>query len=140
MALPATDQRMQSQADLAAETLLSRAHQQAILATAAEMAAFLQSLLGQRITAYITGSADAKAVGKWARGERRPSLAATTKLRDAYHVAILVAMADDEETARAWFLGMNPSLRDRSPAYAIRELPDGGKQAMDAARYFVAHG
>src|SRR5688572_27291459 len=107
------------------------AHRRAVQATPAEMAAFMQKLLGQPLTAYMTGIANPKAVGKWARGERSPRLPAEAKLREAFQVAVLISEFDDEETARAWFMGMNPTLDHRAPAWVIANQSDGGDRAMD---------
>jgi hypothetical protein len=104
------------------------------------MAAFLQELVGQQLTAYMTGVADPKAVGKWARGERVPRGEAARRLRDAYHVATLLTLGESAQTARAWFMGMNPLLDDRAPAAVFAAEPDGSARAMRAARAFLAHG
>ena len=129
-----------TEADLKAEEMLRAAHQQSIQAIPAEMAAFFQKLLGQKWTAYISGVADPKAVGKWARGEHMPRSESLRKLRGAYHIAVLISMSDELETAKAWFIGMNPVLDYRSPAWVIATKPDGSKQAMDAALAFISYG
>jgi hypothetical protein len=123
-----------------AEDLLARAHERAVRASAAEMATFLQSLVGQKITAMIAGVDDPKAVGKWSRSERAPRGAAEQRLRDAYHVATLLSLGESEETARAWLVGMNPLLEDRAPAAVFAAFPDGGARAMRAAKAFLANG
>jgi hypothetical protein len=122
------------------EELFRIAHRRAVQARPAEMAAFLQKLLGQQLTAYMTGIANPKAIGKWARGERSPRPPAEAKLREAFQVAVLVSEFDDEETARAWFMGMNPALDHRAPAWVIANKPDGGDQAMDAALAYLSYG
>jgi len=119
---------------------LRDAHDRAIRTPIADIALYIQSLLGQKWTAYLAGIADPKAVGKWARGARRPQPESERKLRDAYQIALLIAMVDDEETARVWFQGMNPTLDHRAPAWVIANLPDGGDRAMNAALAFVAVG
>ena len=88
----------------------------------------------------MTGVADPKAVGKWARGERVPRGDAARRLRDAYHVAILLTLGESAQTARAWLMGMNPLLGDRAPAAVFADSPDGSARAMRAARAFLAHG
>jgi len=122
------------------EELLRIAHRRAVQATPAEMAAYLQRLLGQQLKAYMTGIANPKAIGKWARGERSPRPPAVAKLREAFQVAVLIAEFDDEETARAWFMGMNPALDHRAPAWVIANQPDGGDRAMDAALAYLSYG
>jgi hypothetical protein len=129
-----------AKAEQEAQELLQRAHDQAIHATPDKMAVFFQNLLGQKLTAMMTGISDPKAVGKWARGERAPRGETERKLREAYHIAILLTLAEDVQTARGWFMGMNPFLKDRSPIKVIASAPDGGERAMDAARAFICYG
>jgi hypothetical protein len=116
------------------------AHDEAVRTPIADIARYIQSLLGQKWTAYLAGISDPKAVGKWARGVRKPQPESERKLRDAYQIALLISMVDDEETARVWFQGMNPTLDHRAPAWVIANLPDGGDRAMNAALAFVAVG
>jgi hypothetical protein len=97
----------------------------------------LQDVLGQRLVALIAGVSDAKAVGKWARGERSPHPDTALRLRHAYQVVQLLLEYESAETVRAWFLGMNPELGDRSPALVLADDPTS---AMQAARVFLAHG
>jgi hypothetical protein len=123
-----------------AETQLRRAHEQRVRASTADVAAYVQGLLGQKWTAYLAGVADPKAVGKWARGVRKPQPESERKLRDAYQIALLIAQVDDEETARAWFAGMNPMLDHHAPAWVIANDPDGGDRAMHAALAFISYG
>lgn len=137
-ALTAT--RNTSQAEHAALEQLRTAHDRAIRTPIADVALYVQSLLGQKWTAYLAGVADPKAVGKWARGARKPQPESERKLRDTYQIALLISTVDDEETARVWFGGMNPVLDHRAPAWVIANLPDGSDRAMDAALAFVAHG
>jgi hypothetical protein len=135
-----TSTRNTSRAEHAALEQLQTAHDRAIRTPIADVARYVQSLLGQKWTAYLAGVADPKAVGKWARGIRKPQPESERKLRDAYQIALLISTVDDEETARVWFGGMNPVLDHRAPAWVIANLPDGSDRAMDAALAFVAHG
>ncbi len=140
MALTVQEFHRQSSADRDAEQILNAAHQVTVETKPAEMAAFFQHLLGQRLTAFMTASADPKAIGKWASGSRVPRPASEQRLRDGFHVAMLLSMAEDEATARAWLLGMNPALQDRSPLSVIRESPEQADLVMGAARAYLAHG
>src|SRR3954454_16395026 len=79
------------------------------------LARSLQDVLGQRLVAVIAGVSDARAVGKWARGERTPHPDAEKRLRLAFEVTQLLLQRDSSETVRAWFGGMNPYLDDRAP-------------------------
>src|SRR5205807_1114321 len=92
---------------LAAEERSAAAYRRATQARIAEIASYLQELLGQRLTALIAGVHDPKAVGKWARGERQPQQGAEVRLRAAFQIAELLIQAEAPQTVRAWFLGMN---------------------------------
>lgn len=113
------------------------AHARATLASVPEMAAYLQDLLGQKLTAVMLGIGDPKAVGRWARGERRPHPGTERRLRDAFQVAELLMQVESRDTVRAWFMGMNPELDDRAPALAVADDP---ASVMRAARAFLAGG
>jgi hypothetical protein len=119
---------------------LRRAHEQAVRTPIADVASYVQELLGQKWTAYLAGVSDAKAVGKWAKGTRKPQPDSERKLRDAFQIAVLISLVDDEPTARAWFSGMNPVLDHRAPAWVIANFDDGGDRAMEAALAFVSQG
>jgi hypothetical protein len=112
-------------------------HSVATRASVAKIAGDLEGLLGQRLTAVIAGVSDAKAIAKWARGERAPRPDTERRLRDAYHVTCLLLQAEAPSTIRAWFSGMNPELDDRAPALA---LGDDAPRVLQAARTFLAHG
>ena len=123
-----------------AEGVVRQAHERAVRASVGELAAFMQALIGQKLTAVVAGVDDPKAVGRWARGEREPRGEAERRLREAFQVATLLTLAESRETARAWFMGMNPYLGDRAPAFVFAEDREGGARAMRAARAFLAHG
>lgn len=110
------------------------AHSQAISATAADVALYLQRLLGQKVTADMAGTRDPKGVGKWARQEQEPRGTALARMRSAYQIARLLESAYPFDTVRAWFLQMNPYLDYRAPASQIGSDPRG---VYRAARAFV---
>jgi hypothetical protein len=112
-------------------------HREAIRSDTAAIAAAMQQLLGQQLTAVIAGVADARAVGDWARGNRKPHPKAEERLRNGYQIATLLAGVDPVDVVRAWFVGMNPELDDRPPALVLAEDP---VRVMNAARVFVDHG
>lgn len=112
-------------------------HTRATRASMSEVAAYLQAVLGQRLTAVAAGVNDAKAVGQWARGARVPHPEAERRLRDAYQVACLLLEYDKPETVRAWFAGMNPHLGDQPPALVVAT---DAARVLEAARAFIAIG
>jgi hypothetical protein len=121
---------------------MNAASEQAVhgLATRLELRALVRSLqdvLGQRMVAVIAGVSDAKAVGKWARGERTPHPDAERRLRDAFQITQLLLQHESAETVRAWFTGMNPDLDDQAPALMLAEH---SQDVLLAARNFLANG
>jgi hypothetical protein len=119
-----------------AEAEISR---RVVLIEADEMARFLQDRLGQKLTAYLAGIKDVKAVGQWARGRAEPSAIVRERLRAAYHVTALLAGAYGDRAAQAWLFGANSSLDDQAPAAALRsaETPDETARIVPLARAFV---
>jgi hypothetical protein len=113
------------------------AHREAVQLSVSEIARRLQLVLGQRLVAVLAGVSDAKAVGRWGRGEREPHPDNATRLRRAYQVTALLLSANAPETIRAWFSGLNPVLDDRSPALVMAENPE---EVLVAAREFLANG
>jgi hypothetical protein len=110
---------------------------QARRAGVAQMAATLQSLLGQKVTAAIVGVDDPTNVGGWARGEPLVETDVERRLRNTFRIAALLMQADTPDTVRAWFLGMNPLLEDRAPAELIADDP---LRVLQAARAFMVTG
>ena len=116
-----------------------RAHQETVRAGTRDIAAALQALFGQRIVAFMTGVEDPKAVGRWARGERIPRTDAEQRLRATYQIIQILTLADSTETARAWFIGMNPRFADRAPFAILGEDPAQAPQVLAAAKAFIAN-
>ena len=52
------------------------AHRQTVESTIDQVATYLQEVLGRKLVAKLAGVRDAKAVGRWATGERAPRAAA----------------------------------------------------------------
>lgn len=113
--------------DLIAYEAMSRA-------TPAEMARFLQELVGQRMTALMVGISNPKAVGQWARGPREPQGDTIQHLRDAYQVAYLLRECVPPQVVQNWLMGMNPDLEDTAPALHIADRP---QDVLRAAKAFV---
>jgi len=118
-------------------TIEQAVHGQAARASTAQVAAYLQDVLGQRLSAVVAGVSDAKAVGKWARGQRLPHHGAELRLRHAFQIVQLLIQVESAETVRAWFVGMNPDLEDEAPALVLGKDP---ARALQAARAFLAQG
>jgi hypothetical protein len=94
--------------------------------------------LGQKLVASIAGVSDPRTVARWAAGERTPRSEHEQRLRCAYQTFQLLITDESPHTARAWFLGLNPQLDDRSPVQSIRE--GAFRDVLIAARAFLAGG
>jgi len=70
--------------------------------------------------------------------KRTPRDRTEQRLRDAFQIARLLTLADSAETARAWFIGMNPQLADRAPFAVLGEEPEAAPRVLAAAKAFVA--
>ncbi len=80
-------------------------------------------LLGRKLTAYIAGMRDTKAVVRWIDGTttQARSIEVEQRVREAYVIAELLTQAGDgPSTIRTWFIGMNPELDDEAPVEALR--------------------
>ncbi len=109
----------------------------------AELVTALLEVLGGKLVAYLGGVRETRAVRQWAQGQRRiGSPQDLARLRLAYQIAALLGERDSPAVVQAWFVGLNPSLADRSPARVLREqsLDDAGPQVLAAARQFAAVG
>ncbi len=87
-----------------------------------EVVSILIGLLGRKLTAYVGGAKDTRAVDGWLRGgsvykEGEP------RLRGALRAAFILQGKPnpDPQLVQAWFLGLNPVLRDKSPARLLHE-------------------
>lgn len=109
----------------------------AVVPSVEEMAATLQQLFGQKLTAFMAGTDDPKVVGKWARGEVRPTPMTARRLADAHGIAELLLRYESPQGVCSWFLGMNPELDDRAPAEVVGDDPG---LVWDAAHVFLATG
>ena len=117
----------------------TEAHRTTVESSIADIAAFLQDALGQKLVAFMAGVEDPKTIGRWASEKRLPQAPeAERKLRDAYHVFRLLMTQESPHTVRAWFVGLNPQLDDESPAAAISE--GRTRDVMVAAKAFLAGG
>lgn len=115
------------------------AYRESVQHDVAHMSRWLLEHVGQRITAVALGLSDASVVRQYAVGRTRPRDAREARLRLLYRIARTVAEAYDEETARAFLVGSNPQLGDRSPAVVIadEEPETSGGEVVGAARALV---
>jgi hypothetical protein len=105
----------------------------------AEISAYLQAQLGQKLTAYLAGVTDPKMVGRWASGKAQPHSDRDMRLRDAFKATKMVVAAYGPTTAKAWWVGSNTRLDDRAPAAIVRGAtdPEAMRYVVPAARAFA---
>jgi hypothetical protein len=90
----------------------------------AQIADYVKQHLGFRTTAYLTGVDDAELVDRWVEGSVQPEPLPAERLRSAFEATRHLVEAYDAQTARSWFLGMNPTFDDVAPAQILREGRD----------------
>jgi hypothetical protein len=101
----------------------------------AVIAGNLQSELGQRLVAYVTGTRTPKVVGRWAQGVE-PRDDARQRLRDLYRTVLILEEAYTPDTVRAWLEGSNPDLDNQAPVEILR-TGDQAPRVFEAAASFV---
>jgi hypothetical protein len=80
----------------------------------AKLATYLRDRLGQRVTAYLLGAADAKQVAAYTRGGNISDVRAR-RLREGYKLVRMIETPYDIDTAKAWLFGTNARLDDQAP-------------------------
>lgn len=87
-----------------------------------ELVRALASNLGPTLTAALAGERDRSVIDAWCRdGSPEPSAAAFQRLQCADAQWKLIEGVQGADTARLWFIGMNPRLSNDSPVEAIME-------------------
>ena len=125
------------------QELVEAANRLSIRTPVADVAYFLQDVLGRQLVAYIAGVETTKTVSRWASGQvGAPRLEHEKRLRIAYQITFLLTAFDTPQVVKAWFIGLNPQLGDRAPAELIGKASDDTelKEAVAAARAFIAGG
>ena len=117
------------------------AHREALLLPAPKVVEKLVEIVGRKLTAYIGGVKDARAVDRWiAGGEIYGD--AKSRLRFAFQVACALSEHDSPTVVQAWLTGVNPELGDRVPLRLMREneIDAVAPAILSAARAFLAGG
>ena len=101
-----------------------------------ELVRELNGALGPTLVAAATGSKDRKLPIKWAKDDGpRPGADFERRLRLMSRTWGVVAEHEGAHVARAWFIGANPFLGERTPLTAIRD--DDAPQLGRAAQAFI---
>jgi hypothetical protein len=115
------------------------AHREALRLPATAVVEKLVEIVGRKLTAYIGGVKDARAVDRWiAGGEIYGD--AEARLRFAFQVVRTLNEHDSPAVVQAWLTGVNPELGDRVPLRLMREsdIDAVAPAILSAARAFLA--
>ena len=117
------------------------AHREALRLPASKVVEKLAEIVGRKLTAYIGGVKDARAVDRWiAGGEIYGN--AESRLRFVFQVARALSERDSPVIVQAWLTCVNPELGDRVPLRLMREneIDAVAPTILSAARAFLAGG
>lgn len=99
-----------------------------------ELASRLVGHLGPTLVALLAGVKDRKLPNKWARADGpEPRPESQRRLQTALRVWSMIASAEGDHVARAWFIGANPRLGEEAPVICLREGRDADVLAAAAA-------
>jgi len=112
------------------------AHRAATSASFPDIVRELSETLGKKLTAYLAGVKDTRAIDRWISGAE-PYKDADERLRRAYVVALTLREGDHPRVVQAWFTGLNPEVDDRAPIRLLAEgSEDEARAVLGAARAF----
>ena len=117
------------------------AHREALRLPASKVVERLVEIVGRKLTAYIGGVKDARAVDHWISGGEIYGDAGM-RLRFAFQVVRTLSEHDSPAVVQAWLTGVNPELGDRVPLRLMREndIDAVAPAVLSAARAFLAGG
>jgi hypothetical protein len=117
------------------------AHREATTAPFPKVVQELVAAIGRKLTAFIAGVKDVRALDRWIEGAA-PYKNAEERLRFAFQVVKTLDNHEHSSVVQAWLTGLNPELNDRVPIRVMREgdLETVGPEILGAVRAFVAGG
>ena len=109
--------------------------------TIPEIVKQLVSIIGRKLTGYVGGVRDVRAVDRWMKGGEVYG-DAEQRLRFAFELVRMLAEREDPTVIQSWLTGVNPELGDRVPLRLIREndLETVAPEIIGAARAFLVGG
>ena len=115
------------------------AHREALSLAWPELVTRLTEIIGRKLTAYIAGVKDVRALDRWINGTE-PYRDVEDRLRFAYQVVRTLSQHDSPKVVQAWLTGVNPELGDRVPLRVLRdgEVATIAPEVLGAARAFIA--
>ena len=101
----------------------------------------LVDLIGRKLTAYVAGVKDVRAIDRWLEGGESYR-DVEERLRLTFRVARTIRNHDSPRVVQAWLTGVNPELGDRIPLKLLREgdLESVAAEVLGAVRAFIAGG
>jgi hypothetical protein len=117
------------------------AHREATATPFPDLVTELAGIIGKKLTAYISGVKDVRALDRWIEGAA-PYKNVEERLRFAFRVVRTLHNHDHASVVQAWLVGLNPELNDRAPIRLLREgdIEKVGPEILSAVRAFVAGG
>jgi hypothetical protein len=117
------------------------AHREALTLSWHELVSRLTKIVGRKLTAYVAGVKDVRAVDRWLAGIE-PYGDVEARLRFTYQVVRTLSEHDSSRVVQAWLIGVNPELGDRVPLRLLKEgnLEEIAPAVLGAARAFIAGG
>jgi hypothetical protein len=118
-----------------------RAYDESLRLSFPDLVRGLADFIGRKLTAYVAGVKDVRALDRWINGGQ-PYGDAERRLRLTFQIAYALAEHDSRSIVQAWLMGVNPVLGDRVPLRLLREgdIDVVGPEVMAAARAFIAGG
>ena len=117
------------------------AHRESLNLKFTELVSRLTDTIGRKLTAYVAGVKDVRAVERWIGGAQ-PYGDVESRLRLTFQVVRTLLDHDSPQVIQAWLMGVNPELGDRVPLRLLREgdLVVVAPEVLAAARAFIAGG
>ena len=105
------------------------------------MVSQLVNSIGRKLTAYVAGVKDVRAIDRWQEGGESYG-DVEPRLRFTFRVVRTLQEHDSPRVVKAWLTGVNPELGDRTPIRVLREgdLDSVAVEVLGAARAFIAGG
>jgi len=118
-----------------------KAHQESLSLGFPDVVKRLTDLIGRKLTAYVAGVKDVRALDRWIEGAHAYG-DAEQRLRLTFQVVRTLADYDSANIVQTWLMGVNPELGDRVPIRLIRDgdLNRVAPEVLAAARAFIAGG
>jgi hypothetical protein len=106
-----------------------------------DLVASLAKSIGRKLTAYVAGVKDVRALDRWMEGTEAYG-DAESRLRLTFQVVRTLLDHDPPNLVQAWLTGVNPELGDRVPLRLLREgdIEVIAPEVLAAARAFISGG